>query len=323
MVKDVTAQPQATSERLSATPDGDYGQLNTSASSLPGVTIVDESQETARKPTKKPYQRKVGVRLGVGGMVGHTRNQRLLKIVEKAGGAYPGDRELYYAFATDITKDEADATTDWPTIKRAIKQLVDAKKLTKITFVFADPNGVTTKKQILLLPGIKAGSEHVRRLQRCMVAAHPQYYFPEGVEIKRVYTQRLSERRGVDSPTMQPKTVVERDGLLPAWAPIPARAPVTQEPAWKQWAKAEKVGGNLAQASQARIDSDEEAYTEEPDEQQLGMQAHFQLDTYAHNTTAVPQNLCQGVANTLLGRHGFRSTKSEQIKLAWQENDEK
>lgn len=285
LVKQATPRPQTTSDRFSETPDGDYGGVDAVESSSTHVTIQDEAEP---RKAKRTYQRKVGVRLGSGGMVGHVRNQRLLRLIEMAGGAYPGDRELYYAVSTDIAKVEADVTTDWPTVKRSIKQLVDSKKLTKITFVFADKNGVATKKHILLLPGTKGDSEHVRRLQRCMVATHPQYYFPEGVEISRVYNQRASERRRADPP----KTIVEREELLPKWAPIPAQTSVTQEPAWKQWAKAEKVGGDLAQTIQELATgtmSDEEAFAEEPDEEQLGMQAQFQLGTYTHNSSAVPQ----------------------------------
>jgi len=282
LVKQATPRPQT---RFSDTPDDDYGGLDVDASSLTHVTIGDEAEP--QKP-KRTYQRKVGVRLGAGGMVGHARNQRLLKLIEMAGGAYPGDRELYYAFSTDIAKVEADVTTDWPTIKRAIKQLVDSKKLIKITFVFADKNGVATKKHILLLPGTKGDSESVRRLQRCMVAAHPQYYFPEGVDINRAYSERASERRRADPP----KTIIEREELVPKWAPIPSQTSVTQEPAWKQWAKAEKVGGDLVQTIREMATgtmSDEEAFAEEPDEEQLGMQAQFQLGTYTHNSEAVPQ----------------------------------
>lgn len=323
VVQQAVPQAQPIHESIMETSNNFLRHSESTQSLLPGVTMIDEQdpQKPARKPPKRPYQKKVGVRLAAGGMVGYNRNQRLLKLVGQAGGAYPGDREMYYAFATDAAKYEAEVTVDWHTIKRSLKQLTDSGKLVKITFVFPDKNGVTAKKHIVLLPGIKADSDEVRSLQRRMVAAYPHYHFPEGVDIDQDQRNRLMERRGLDTSDVQVKTILERENIMPAQASVLARARVDNEPAWKQWAKAEKVGGDLAKIVRDVVapfaDSDEEAFGEEPDEDQVGMQVQFQLGTYTHQPAAVPQKGLAPGAKYASRTAWFRKQKerSDQARL--------
>ncbi|KZF26551.1 hypothetical protein L228DRAFT_279731 [Xylona heveae TC161] len=163
------------------------------------VDAIQESQtieyESGDLPTLLEERTKFNVRddskitLG-GGTVGFQRSKIILEILEKCGGAYPGNLEIIYPFLTAWVK-LGRAEPDRLTVQKAVKNLVDSGKIKKLKFVFRDKKGTMATKDILIKPEVSPNSAVVRNIQENMIKADPWLHLPEGAEIAEKYQKRI------------------------------------------------------------------------------------------------------------------------------------
>ena len=254
------------------------------------------SHITPKKKKSAQWRNKTGVKLGAG-VIGHKKTQLIIRFITEAGGAYPGDKEIWYAFVTALRREQPNAKPDPSTITRAVKDSVDSGKIRKITFAFKNKSGVASTKHILTLLGVAPDSNQVKALQMKMIEKHPHFYFPPEVEIDRAlrmhgegdYIPAITARR-TEFP-LDPTTYVGRQrstGLMK----------VCRKSAWREWAVTNtaadeqmlKEHKNMLKTPPAVPSEDEEAdkYDNNVSEEQAAMQSMFMLGSYAHNPELAP-----------------------------------
>lgn len=135
-------------------------------------------------PLRTPRKSKgTGVSLG-GGSIAFQRSKIILDIVEKCGGVYPGDREIWYPFTTIWRKLHETIIPDTGTVERAVTNLVNSGKLRRLKFVFrkiiATQPGI---KSIVTLPDIPFDCAKVKECEQRMVEQYPRLYIPEAVDV--------------------------------------------------------------------------------------------------------------------------------------------
>ncbi|MCJ1354581.1 MAG: hypothetical protein MMC33_004570 [Icmadophila ericetorum] len=182
------------------------------------ATPSDPSVPVPSLPTEKAPAAKLSLK---GGSAALAKRQMVLEIVEKCGGVYPADNELWYAFTTrwlaqddgmskdngkskdgdqsidgDKTKDDnegKDGETsknggkgkpDSRIVNSIRKALTDSGKLRRVTFSYENKRGVTVTKSIVTLVDIPPHDSKVEDLVKKIKDCDAQYYFPPEVEIR-------------------------------------------------------------------------------------------------------------------------------------------
>ena len=123
-----------------------------------------------------------------GGSAAAVRKELILDIVRRCGGVFPGDRELWYAFATIWVQQSRGIKPDPKTVRKTKKTLIDTSKLQQFTFTFENKYGITATKQIIAQVGISASDVLVKNLQEKMIANDPRVYFPEEIQVDPTLT---------------------------------------------------------------------------------------------------------------------------------------
>ncbi|OCL03937.1 hypothetical protein AOQ84DRAFT_391914, partial [Glonium stellatum] len=146
------------------------------AMNIPDAEII-ELPEVKPTPGKKR-----GVVLG-GGSIHLLRNRIILGILESCNGVYPGAHEIQAPFYTTWDKTTRNESTrpDRATLNKAIKGLIGAGKIRKLAFTYQTQGGLTLTKNILTLASINPLSAEVKSLQKRMIEAHPNFYYPPQV----------------------------------------------------------------------------------------------------------------------------------------------
>ena len=126
--------------------------------------------------------RKRGVVIS-GGFVGLSRAKTVIRIIEQAGGVFPGGNAMWYPFMTAWGDNKDGTRTDRKTLHRVVRNLVEQGKLHKLTFVFKDATGAIVTRYLLTLPNENPESEKVRETQKRISDAHPFQYLPPGVHV--------------------------------------------------------------------------------------------------------------------------------------------
>lgn len=134
-----------------------------------------------QKPQLNPQPRsarrnKRGITLGQG-TVQLKRRTLILEIVEKCGGAFPGDGEMTQVYQRQQKHTET-TTPDRDTIFNAVKNLIDRGELKKISYAFRDDKGQAVTKSVLLLPTLDLKSGAAQKLMKQSQETHPQTFIP-------------------------------------------------------------------------------------------------------------------------------------------------
>ena len=145
--------------------------------SLPGADR-DQARRSPRVRNKAIFRV-----IPYGGSTTTTRKQLILDIVGMCGGAFPGDRELWYAFTTLWVEQPGRVKPDQRTVRQTKKALIDAGKLQQFAFSFKDKNGIITTKNIIADMDTSASDQFVKDLQEKMIARDPRLYFPKEIHI--------------------------------------------------------------------------------------------------------------------------------------------
>ena len=147
-------------------------------------------ESAAEQPAKKvaPF----------GGSIVAARKRILLDIISACGGVFPGDKELWYPFATRWMQQAMGSKPDQRTVNQTRKSLVDAGRLRQVMFSFQNGKGVLTTKSILTLPEVSPSDMRVQDMKQCIIDEDPDIYIPQDIDVHpelRPSTQALKAEK--------------------------------------------------------------------------------------------------------------------------------
>ncbi|KAJ9660726.1 hypothetical protein H2201_006805 [Coniosporium apollinis] len=153
------------------------------------------SSASKQKPRKSIYKPKMGVRLGEGHL-GFKKRKILMEMIDKCGGAYPGNQELLQPFVALWKEQYSDSPPDRYTILRTVKALVDNGTLLRLGFTVTDFDGVVEARQILMKPGVSSSSDLVTNMQSKIIEQSPRLYHPP--EVAHLVTESTQRPHGTN-----------------------------------------------------------------------------------------------------------------------------
>ncbi|KAI9827342.1 MAG: hypothetical protein M1819_006984 [Sarea resinae] len=159
---------------------------------MPDQGEVQIQKSSRGKKSTEPSKPKV---LIGGGTIAYKRNKIVLDVVDKCGGVFPGDNEMWYPFTQAWMEMSNYSTPDRTTPMKAVKGLVDSGKLRKLKFSFKDKRGVMKTKPLLTRSDISPTSSVVREMQKKIIDADPLQYMPPEAEVPHDLRSRLDNRR--------------------------------------------------------------------------------------------------------------------------------
>ncbi|PYI21042.1 hypothetical protein BO99DRAFT_421145 [Aspergillus violaceofuscus CBS 115571] len=163
----------------------------------PSVSQVAPEAEQVETPTQQTKDSDRKLRAGKGGSVAVLRRQIVMDIIDQAGGAYPMGTELWYPFMTAWQRTRYKEVPDLRTVRTVVKGLVDAGKLSQLTFSGRDNKGVMVTKNIVYKVDMQADDPLIEDLQKKMLAAD-RYYFPPNVDIDPEIKKNGSKRKKME-----------------------------------------------------------------------------------------------------------------------------
>lgn len=143
-------------------------------------------------------RRKRGVGLG-GGSLRAKRIAMILDIVDKCGGVFGGDTEIIRPFQDAQQALQPGTLTDRDTILKALKASVSDGKLRRVTFAFADRNGLPITKHLLLRPDVKFEDDVAVEFRKKMEETYPVQWIPGHVLMRK--------RTGIDAGAPRKKVI--------------------------------------------------------------------------------------------------------------------
>lgn len=174
----------------------------------PSPTIEKSIQGPGRKKTRTSYPSRSMIAMG-GGSVGAQRRKIIMEIIERCGGLFPGERELWYPFASAWMKTPDAGKPDQRTIKMTTKALVDSGKLRQLKFSFRDKKGIMLTKTILTTPHISPTSPAIKELERKIIEDDPNLYIPPDAEVTPEI--RKANQRSFSKLASSKNLAVEKD----------------------------------------------------------------------------------------------------------------
>lgn len=164
---------------------GQQGTTTTTANMVPPKpqkrTVFDYRDLPRQAGGRQAGPRKVGVPRS-GGTISHHRIRIMHDILQRCDGIFPGDRELWYPFATEWEK-VFKVRPDRHTVDRISRNMVQSGAIRRIAFVFETDDGKKITKHIITETGVDANSPAVRELRKKMIERFPQYYVPGHLDI--------------------------------------------------------------------------------------------------------------------------------------------
>ena len=283
------------------------------------------------------YRGKQNQKAGISRSGGFTHLHRIrivMETMEKAGGVFPGDHEMWYPFTTAWQKKHPQFP-DRRTVENTVNLQVKQGKLKKFSFNFDDKNGKTIQRHILTLPSVSPSSAKAKHVQQLIINSYPYRYLPKQVEITKGLRDRARQttitqggrRRKDDGDakdedtiyTPAPSSAKRRASgvsfdLRPQIGPI--QTPMVRRVASFTPRSILKIRDNSRQPIdleddnfdsmsefETESDSDEDGESLlEVGPEQSALQGSFDLDRYKHRVTATPRR-----------RQGLRSMRTLKI----------
>ena len=216
-----------------------------------------------------------------GGSVAVLRRKIIMDIIDKCGGVFPGDREIWQPFC-DVWKSRTSAgKPDHRTVLAAVKYLVDNGKLRKLKFTI-NHGGVAAIRSILSKPDIPLTDLKIINLQQKMIEhantnSRTKVYIPE-------------EAKALTDPIQAVEAPIDKhhpqDGVNQSWA---NRLEVAEEQVKLQYPRRLKLSGKgllISEGMERRRREREERILREIQEE-MG-EPDFEIEDYHHFDTFVP-----------------------------------
>lgn len=150
-----------------------------SARTTPTTDSTIEDTSNAHQPS--PIQPKKGTPGRARQISPKQRATILLSIVERSGGAFPGNDEIVQPYKNEIRK--IGAITPYPAaVGKAMEHLVNTSQLKKAAFMFRDNKGKLITRYVVCLPSLSFNSAEVKACEEGIIQEYPGIYFPRGVD---------------------------------------------------------------------------------------------------------------------------------------------
>ncbi|KAI7152075.1 hypothetical protein KC352_g28205, partial [Hortaea werneckii] len=162
--------------------------------SMPAPSTDNQASTTSLAPGQFKFGKRQNVKAGTrprAGNVVHQRTNLIFDVLDQCNGVFPGNREIWYPFATLWFKLYSQ-TPDRRTVDQSVKTLVDTGKLKKLTFTFQSDKGENVTRSVLALPEIDSSSELVDRMKQAIVTAHPIQHLPDDADISAELRARVA-----------------------------------------------------------------------------------------------------------------------------------
>ncbi|KAI9842533.1 MAG: hypothetical protein M1838_003090 [Thelocarpon superellum] len=179
----------------------------------PSDSPIDATPDEATPAVVTPPALAEGSTNGVvglkgGGSLTFLRRKIILDLVDRYGGVFAGDKELWYPYSMIWMKQSpAAGKPDVKTLKKIQKAMVDAGQLRSIVFTFHNSKGTRCQKTILTRSHIDPTSPPVQELQRRMLEADGEHYVPPELGVSAMMRRRLDQSsHGIYA--VMPKAVV-------------------------------------------------------------------------------------------------------------------
>ncbi|KAI9729095.1 MAG: hypothetical protein M1828_000180 [Chrysothrix sp. TS-e1954] len=215
-------------------------------------TPTREPPRVFKPPTSRPSrsnrQAKAGITLKEGS-IARQRTERIMNIIDSAGGIFPGNSEIYYPYITMLKKGDPNPTIDVQTVLRSLQNLVKTGRLRKMTFAFRTRQGTTTTRSMVALPSVDSQSQQVKDLQAKIIEYHPGNYFPESVEVDPKVRIRREDDRPPLKDFSEDETLSVSRYLIPKYAVIDEQRRVNRELKYiaREWAEIERLEADVTE----------------------------------------------------------------------------
>jgi hypothetical protein len=175
---------------------------------IPAEVAVEPSVEQSAQQSSKKTTR--SLKFTERGTVNYKRKQIILELVDKVGGVFPGDRELWYAFSVIwMSRNPESGRPDVRTLFGIQKSLIDSGQLLSFKFSFSTLRGLRCEKRILARTHLTADSPVVKELEAKMKAAGTSYYIPPEADIPEEARKRYEQGNTHKSATLPRAAVAE------------------------------------------------------------------------------------------------------------------
>ncbi|KAI7532783.1 hypothetical protein KC316_g16924, partial [Hortaea werneckii] len=166
----------------------------TASDSMPAPPTDKQANVTSLAPGQFKFGKRQNVKAGTrprAGNVVHQRTNLIFDVLDQCNGVFPGNREIWYPFATLWFKLYSQ-TPDRRTVDQSVKTLIDTGKLKKLTFTFQSEKGENVTRSVLTLPEIDSSSELVDQMKQAIITAHPIQHLPDDADISAELRARVA-----------------------------------------------------------------------------------------------------------------------------------
>ena len=232
--------------------------------SIPVEDVVDHSDdfkdhvieggEVSKAQTATAKSGPTGKMSVAGGTMNFKRKKIILDILHRCGGVFPGDRELWYPFATAWQAQGNASKPDERTIKSMKKALIDVGKIRQLKFSFVDKCGATTTKKIITAAGIHPTDPKVHDLQKKMIERDPKMYIPEEVEVSE--TLKPHDTVVAIDPAVDKQAIVQLHYVSPSMKRLAEKQAATADRRQERLLKQQEKAYRRQAAIEAAIDEE-------------------------------------------------------------------
>ncbi|RMY74948.1 hypothetical protein D0864_09912 [Hortaea werneckii] len=191
----MTPTGDSVQEQIEDNVDSNGNESSKGASvSMPAPSTDNQANTTSLAPGQFKFGKRQNVKAGTrprAGNVVHQRTNLIFDVLDQCNGVFPGNREIWYPFATLWFKLYSQ-TPDRRTVDQSVKTLVDTGKLKKLTFTFQSDKGENVTRSVLTLPEIESSSELVDRMKQAIITAHPIQHLPDDADISAELRARVA-----------------------------------------------------------------------------------------------------------------------------------
>ena len=163
--------------------------------------LSDNEVQATDKPVRKDQRKATSstkYSVSERGSISFKRKQIIFDLVDKAGGVFPGDKELWYPFSIIwIGQNKGCGTPDTKTVKRIQKDLVDSGQLKSLKFFYLNSKGLRMEKKILTRPHISPDSILVKNLEQKMKEHESNLYIPPEAGVSEEARKRFDMSNAV------------------------------------------------------------------------------------------------------------------------------
>ena len=170
------------------------------------------------------YKAKTAVETGSTGptaLIHQERVEVIMSVLKDAGGAFPGNDEIWYPFVTAWQRLHREKPHQ-KTVRGALAVLVRQGHLKKFSFRF-HVDGAEKESHLITKPTVDPKSDLIKKTQRAMIDAWPGPYLPDSVEVwsdlreQASQVARPSKNRHADGSADTESRIAKRPRIWPAF----------------------------------------------------------------------------------------------------------